>query len=74
MLVIQILLQWLQKLAIHSVQLVATYEVSVSKNAVKDATKEAVKVTSVSPAITVTADTSVAHETTYKVGFDGNRR
>ena len=51
----------------------ATYEVSVSKNAVKDAAKEAVKVTSVSPAITVTADTSVAHETTYKVGFDGNQ-
>ena len=49
----------------------ATYEVSVSKNAVKDAAKEAVKVTSVSPAITVTPDTSVAHETTYKVGFDG---
>ena len=51
----------------------ATYEVSVSKNAVKDAAKEAVKVTSASPAITVTADTSVAHETTYKVGFDGNQ-
>ena len=51
----------------------ATYEVSVSKNAVKDAAKEAVKVTSVSPAITVTPDTSVAHETTYKVGFDGNQ-
>ena len=51
----------------------ATYEVSVSKNDVKDAAKEAVKVTSVSPAITVTADTSVAHETTYKVGFDGNQ-
>ena len=51
----------------------ATYEVSVSKNAVKDAAKEAVKVTSVSPAITVTQDTSVAHETTYKVGFDGNQ-
>ena len=51
----------------------ATYEVSVSKNAVKDAAKEAVKVTSVSPAITVTSDTSVAHETTYKVGFDGNQ-
>ena len=49
----------------------ATYEVSVSKNAVKDSAKEAVKVTSVSPAITVTPDTSVAHETTYKVGFDG---
>ena len=49
----------------------ATYEVSVSKNDVKDAAKEAVKVTSVSPAITVTPDTSVAHETTYKVGFDG---
>ena len=49
----------------------ATYEVSVSKNAVKDAAKEAVKVTSASPAITVTPDTSVAHETTYKVGFDG---
>ena len=49
----------------------ATYEVSVSKNAVKDAAKEAVKVTSVSPAIIVTPDTSVAHETTYKVGFDG---
>ena len=51
----------------------ATYEVSVSKNDVKDAAKEAVKVTSASPAITVTADTSVAHETTYKVGFDGNQ-
>ena len=51
----------------------ATYEVSVSKNAVKDAAKEAVKVTSASPAITVTPDTSVAHETTYKVGFDGNQ-
>ena len=51
----------------------ATYEVSVSKNAVKDAAKEAVKVTSVSPAITVTPDTSVAHETTYKVGFDGDQ-
>ena len=51
----------------------ATYEVSVSKNAVKDAAKEAVKVTSASSAITVTADTSVAHETTYKVGFDGNQ-
>ena len=51
----------------------ATYEVSVSKNAVKDAAKEAVKVTSASPAITVTADTFVAHETTYKVGFDGNQ-
>ena len=51
----------------------ATYEVSVSKNAVQDAAKEAVKVTSVSPAITVTPDTSVAHETTYKVGFDGNQ-
>ena len=49
----------------------AKYEVAVSKNAVKDAAKEAVKVTSVSPAITVTPDTSVAHETTYKVGFDG---
>ena len=51
----------------------ATYEVSVSKNAVKDAAKEAVKVTSASPAITVTPDTSVAHETTYKVGFDGDQ-
>ena len=51
----------------------ATYEVSVSKNAVKDAAKEAVKVTSASPAITVTPDTSVAHETTYKVVFDGNQ-
>ena len=51
----------------------ATYEVSVSKNAIKDAAKEAVKVISASPAITVTADTSVAHETTYKVGFDGNQ-
>ena len=51
----------------------ATYEVSVSKNDVKDAAKEAVKVTSASPAITVTPDTSVAHETTYKVGFDGNQ-
>ena len=51
----------------------ATYEVSVSKNAVKDAAKEAVKVTSVSPAITVTADNTTPHETTYKVGFDGNQ-
>ena len=51
----------------------ATYEVSVSKNAVKDAAKEAVKVTSASSAITVTPDTSVAHETTYKVGFDGDQ-
>ena len=51
----------------------ATYEVSVSKNAVKDAAKEAVKVTSASPAITVTADNTTPHETTYKVGFDGNQ-
>ena len=51
----------------------ATYEVSVSKNAVKDAAKEAVKVTSVSPAITVTVDNTTPHETTYKVGFDGNQ-
>ncbi|MFR2873078.1 MAG: YadA-like family protein [Veillonella atypica] len=52
----------------------ATYEVSVSKNAVKDAAKEAVKVTSASPAITVTADNNTTpHETTYKVGFDGNQ-
>ena len=50
-----------------------TYEVSVSKNAVKDAAKEAVKVTSASPAITVTADNTTPHETTYKVGFDGNQ-
>ena len=51
----------------------ATYEVSVSKNTVKDAAKEAVKVTSASPAITVTADNTTPHETTYKVGFDGNQ-
>ena len=51
----------------------ATYEVSVSKNAVKDAAKEAVKVTSASPAITVTADNTTPHETTYKVGFDGDQ-
>ena len=55
----------------------AQYEVSVSKNAVKDAAREAVTVNNggnTDNPITVTpADDATNHNTTYAVTFDGNK-
>ena len=55
----------------------AQYEVSVSKNAVKDAAREAVTVNNggnTDNPITVTpADDTANHNTTYAVTFDGNK-
>ena len=51
----------------------AKYEVSVSKNAVKDAAREAVEVTG-SGVIKVTADnTTTPHKTTYDVAYDPDK-